>query len=74
MGMICYGRDGLEFGRATVSGKSADLKPVSAQFHSWKEIAAYFRRDVRTVQRWEKDEGLPVHRSIHSKLSSIYAH
>jgi hypothetical protein len=29
---------------------------------SWKEIAAYVGRDVRTVLRWEKDRGLPVHR------------
>lgn len=40
---------------------------------SWKEIAAYLRRDVRTVQRWEKKEGLPVHRHQHDKLGSIYA-
>src|SRR3954462_10475936 len=29
---------------------------------SWKEIAAYLGRDVRTVIRWEKERGLPVHR------------
>ena len=29
---------------------------------SWKEIAAYLGRDVRTVQRWERREGLPIHR------------
>ena len=29
---------------------------------SWKEIAAYLRRDVRTVQRWEARNHLPVHR------------
>jgi hypothetical protein len=29
---------------------------------SWKEIAAYMGRDVRTVLRWEKQRGLPVHR------------
>lgn len=40
---------------------------------SWKEIAAFLRRDVRTVQRWEKKEGLPVHRHQHDKLGSIYA-
>lgn len=41
---------------------------------SWKEIAAYLRRDVRTVQRWEKSEGLPVHRHQHDKLGSVYAY
>ncbi len=40
---------------------------------SWKEIAAYLGRDVRTVQRWEKDEGLPVHRHPHKRLGTIYA-
>jgi tetratricopeptide (TPR) repeat protein len=29
---------------------------------SWKEIAAFFDRDERTVNRWEKEFGLPVHR------------
>lgn len=40
---------------------------------SWKEIAAYMRRDVTTVQRWEKREGMPVHRHVHDKLGSVYA-
>lgn len=41
---------------------------------SWKEIAAYLNRGVRTVQRWEREEGLPVHRLRHEKLSSVYAY
>lgn len=41
---------------------------------SWKEIAAHLGRTVRTVQRWERDEGLPVHRHVHHKLSSVYAY
>ncbi|HEX5434278.1 MAG TPA: hypothetical protein VFY05_08570 [Candidatus Angelobacter sp.] len=40
---------------------------------SWKEIATFLRRDVRTVQRWEKKEGLPVYRHQHEKLGSVYA-
>jgi tetratricopeptide (TPR) repeat protein len=40
---------------------------------SWKDIAAYLQRDVTTVQRWEKREGMPVHRHVHEKLGSIYA-
>ncbi|HKF58740.1 MAG TPA: hypothetical protein VKJ45_25095 [Blastocatellia bacterium] len=40
---------------------------------SWKEIAAYLGREVRTVQRWEKQEGLPVHRHQHEKLGTVYA-
>jgi len=40
---------------------------------SWKEIAAYLKRDVTTVQRWEKREGMPVHRHLHDKVGSVYA-
>jgi len=40
---------------------------------SWKEIASYLKRDVRTVQRWEKTEGLPVHRHLHEKQGTVYA-
>lgn len=41
---------------------------------SWKEIAGYLKRHVTTVQRWEKQEGLPVHRHVHDKLGSVYAY
>src|SRR5258708_5884181 len=40
---------------------------------SWKEIASYLGREVRTVQRWERTEGLPVHRHEHQKKSTVYA-
>jgi TolB-like protein/tetratricopeptide (TPR) repeat protein len=39
---------------------------------SWGEIAAYLHRSVSTVQRWENQEGLPVHRIAHSKLGSVF--
>lgn len=41
---------------------------------SWKEIASYLRREVRTVQLWEKKEGLPVHRHFHKRLGSVFAY
>src|SRR5262245_66021821 len=41
---------------------------------SWKEIAAHLKRSVRTVTRWEREEGLPVHRHLHSKSGSVYAY
>ena len=47
---------------------------LAERLDSWKEIASYLRRDVRTVQRWEKKEGLPVHRHQHDKLGSVYAY
>jgi TolB-like protein len=40
---------------------------------SWKEIAAYVERGVRTVRRWEREEGLPVHRHVHRTAGSVYA-
>ncbi len=43
------------------------------RLESWKEIAAWFQRDVRTVKRWEKDEALPIHRHLHKRLASVYA-
>jgi len=45
----------------------------SERLDSWKEIAAYLRRDLRTVQRWEELEGLPAHRHLHGKQGSVYA-
>jgi Tol biopolymer transport system component len=46
----------------------------STRLESWKEIAAYLRRDVTTVQRWERLEGLPVHRHLHDRQASVYAY
>lgn len=40
---------------------------------SWKEIAAYLRREVRTVIRWEKERGLPVHRVPGGPGGSVFA-
>ena len=36
-------------------------RPVPERLASWKEIAAYLGREVRTVQRWAVERGLPVH-------------
>jgi Tol biopolymer transport system component len=47
--------------------------PGSDRLDSWKEIAAFLGRGIRTVQRWEREEGLPVHRLAHEKRGSIYA-
>ena len=48
--------------------------PISQRLDSWKEIASYLRRDVRTVQRWEKQEGLPVHRLQHDTQGTVFAY
>lgn len=54
----------------TLSADAAD----NDHLDSWKEIAAYLKRDVRTLQRWERRENLPVHRHRHDRLASVYAY
>ncbi len=49
-------------------------QPPEIPLDSWKEIACYVKRDVSTVQRWEKREGMPVHRHVHDKRGSVYAY
>ena len=49
-------------------------RPASEHLDSWKEIAAYFNRDLTTVQRWEKREGLPVHRHVHTTQGTVFAY
>jgi hypothetical protein len=43
------------------------------RFDSWKEIATFLGRDVRTVQRWERYEGLPIRRLLHVKRGTVFA-
>ena len=52
---------------------SSPGRPPDDRLDSWKEIASYMRRDITTVQRWEKREGMPVHRHVHDKLGTVYA-
>ncbi|MGC1415553.1 MAG: LpqB family beta-propeller domain-containing protein [Candidatus Acidiferrum sp.] len=55
------------------SGMSSSASPPEDRLDSWKEIAAYLNRDVTTVQRWEKREGMPVHRHVHDRMGTVYA-
>src|ERR1044071_8129887 len=61
-----------------VRGDRAEDRPAgdasSERLQSWKELAAYLKRGARTVQRWEREEGLPVRRLQHGKLGSIYGY
>ena len=43
---------------------STDERPADDRLDSWKEIAAYMKRDVTTVQRWERRDGMPVYRHL----------
>jgi TolB-like protein/Tfp pilus assembly protein PilF len=54
--------------------RKADPPAGEPRLESWGEIASYLRRDIRTVQRWEKDLGLPVRRLKIGKLGSVYAY
>ncbi len=48
--------------------------PAIKRLNSWKEIARYLGTSVRTVQRWEEIEGLPVHRHEHARVGTVYAY
>jgi Tol biopolymer transport system component len=54
-------------------GTPPPARPLEDRLDSWKEIAAYLKRDVTTVQRWEKREGMPVHRHQHDRMGTVYA-
>jgi len=41
--------------------------------NSWKEIASHVGRGVRTVQRWERDLGMPVRRPRAKSRSAVIA-
>lgn len=56
-----------------VSSSEISHRSPEVPLDSWKEIASYLKRDVSTVQRWEKGEAMPVHRHLHDKRGSVYA-
>ncbi|MBI4902568.1 MAG: PD40 domain-containing protein [Acidobacteria bacterium] len=53
---------------------SAQGSERGSRLDSWKEVAAYLNRDVRTVQRWEKMADLPVRRLQKSGLRAVFAY
>ncbi len=56
------------------SSQGSSNQPPESPLGSWKEIASYVNRDVTTVQRWEKREGMPIYRHVHAKRGSVYAY
>ncbi len=48
-------------------------EPHEQRLDSWKEIAEYLSRDVRTARRWEQERGLPVHRLPGRQRSAVFA-
>jgi len=53
--------------------RGGDVLPSKGFLDSWKQIAVFLQRGVRTVQRWEREEGLPVHRHRHSMGGTVFA-
>jgi len=56
------------------SGSGTTAPSNERRLESWGEIASYLRREIRTVQRWERNLGLPIHRLSVGKQSSVYAY
>ena len=55
-------------------GPAQNSAAESRRLDSWKEIASFLGRGIRTVQRWEREDGLPVHRLPHAQRGSVFAH
>lgn len=53
--------------------QGSDVPEPGDRLIGWKAIAAYLGRDIRTVQRWELSEHLPIHRLEHQRQGSAYA-
>lgn len=51
----------------------AASQEIGRRLDSWKAIAEYLGRDVRSVQRWERGLGLPVHRVSGEKGGVVFA-
>ena len=60
--------------RVVTTGDESLESPNSTRLDSWKDIAHYLNRNVRTVQRWEMLEAMPVHRHCHDTGHSVYAY
>src|ERR1700756_2275452 len=66
--------EGTMAGEPTQPQSALGGRAVDDRLDSWKEIAAYLKKEVRTVQRWEKSSGLPVRRLTHGKLGTVFAY
>jgi eukaryotic-like serine/threonine-protein kinase len=63
----------LQAAQATGDQPRSPGAPAQQRLDSWKEIATFLGRGVRTVQRWEREEQLPVRRLPHAKRGSVFA-
>src|SRR5215469_4003776 len=75
-GRLAYNGSGAAGGPAIPNvGNHSDFIDESARtserLDSWKEIASHLKRSVRTVTRWEREQGMPVHRYT---TGTVYAY
>jgi hypothetical protein len=59
---------------STIATQISGDASARERLDGWKEIAAHLRRTIRTAQRWERVEGLPVLRHQHPKGATVYAY
>ena len=52
---------------------TTQVPKVNVTLNSWKEIAVFLGRGIRTAQRWELDLDLPVHRVRNTARSPVFA-
>lgn len=53
--------------------RGSDARGSLRILNSWKEISAFLDRGVRTLQRWERDHRMPVHRIGDGPRSPVFA-
>ena len=73
---LLFGNDDMASNEVSRSSSPHAISPGEVpgrRLDLWKEIASYLNRSEKTVRRWEESEGLPVHRLLHEKRSSVYA-
>lgn len=71
--IIIVSEDGKELSRPASAKDGKDGAASQRILNGWKEIAVYLGRGVRTVQRWEPQAGLPVHRPHARNRSAVVA-
>ena len=67
------GKRSTQFAVPANGNPDADIVQHADILNSWKEIAVYLGRGVRTVQRWEQELALPVHRPRGRSRSAVLA-
>lgn len=66
-------RAAIPMARQSEYSSGNQLSSENKILNSWKEIAQYLSRGVRTVQRWERDLRLPVRRPYNKQRSAVIA-